>query len=257
MPFASLAALTLACFSGAALSSASLASGAASDAPLLVAAVATPAPAKAAPARAQAQPKPVAQAPVSQPESAAGALAFSGLSDAAIVEKARAAIEAITTFKADFVQTAPSGAVSTGTFYLRRPGLLRFEYDPPSPLLIVATGGTVFVKDDALDTTDSYPVGKTPLKYLLKKRVELDEAKILRVERGADSVAVAFASDKDEDEGELVIVLAAPDLTLKEWLVRDPQNGETHVALENIVRGESLPNRLFAAPETGSTFLKN
>lgn len=184
-------------------------------------------------------------------------LAFADVDDAALVEKVRASIEGISTLEADFTQVAPSGATSTGRFYLRRPGLLRFEYDKPSPLLIVATGGTVFVRDDALDTTDSYPVGKTPLKYLLKKRVELDDAKIVSVDRGVDSVAVTFAPTKDESEGELSIIMKAPDLELKEWIVRDPQNGVTFVTLANLESGGDIPNRLFAAPKTGSTFLKD
>jgi outer membrane lipoprotein-sorting protein len=181
---------------------------------------------------------------------------FAELNDKAVVDRVLASIEGITTLQSDFTQIAPSGAESTGKFYLRRPGLLRFEYDEPSPVLIVATGGTVFVEDKALETTDSYPVGKTPLKYLLKKRVELGEAKIVSVDRGEDSVAVTFASNV-EDEGELSLILAAPALELQQWIVRDPQNGVTFVTLSNVKRGGEIPNRLFAAPETGSAFLKD
>jgi outer membrane lipoprotein-sorting protein len=187
----------------------------------------------------------------------ANALAFADVADAALVERVRAAIEAISTLQADFTQIAPSGATSTGRFYLRRPGLLRFEYDRPTQLLIVATGGTVFVRDERLETTDSYPVGRTPLKYLLKKRVELDDARVISVDRGVDTVAVSFAPTQEETDGELTVILTAPALQLKQWIVRDPQNGVTVVSLANVEAGGDIPNRLFRAPEAGAAFLKD
>lgn len=221
--------------------------------PAAKAASAQPAPAKPATAKANVAPKPAILASVEEPNR----LAFADVDDKALVDRVLASIEAITTLQSDFTQVAPSGATSTGRFYLRRPGLLRFEYDQPSPMLIVATGGTVFVRDDALETTDSYPVGRTPLKYLLKKRVELGDAKVVSVNRGDDTVAVTFAEDKDEADGQLSVVMEGADLQLKEWIVKDPENGVTLVSLSNVKAGGQIPNRLFAAPETGSEFLKN
>ncbi len=185
------------------------------------------------------------------------ALVFAGETDQAVADKVIGYLEEITTFTADFTQVAPSGAISTGKFYLRRPGLLRFQYDAPSPILIVATGGTVFVRDEALETTDSYPVGRTPLKFLLRKKVDFGNFEIAGVDRGVDSVAVTFASNEEETEGQISIILDAPTLKLREWIVRDPQNGVTIVSLDNIVEGQQIANRLFAAPEAATPFLKN
>ncbi|MEX0643826.1 MAG: outer membrane lipoprotein carrier protein LolA [Parvularculaceae bacterium] len=190
-------------------------------------------------------------------DEARAALAYAGEADQAVSDKVIAYLDQITTFTADFTQVAPSGAISTGKFYLRRPGLLRFQYDAPSPLLIVATGGTVFVRDDALETTDSYPVGRTPLKFLLRKKVEFGDFEIAAVDRGVDSIAVTFASNEEETEGEISIILDAPTLKLREWIVRDPQNGVTIVTLDNVVEGQQIANRLFAAPQSATPFLKN
>ena len=184
-------------------------------------------------------------------------LVFEGETDEALVDRLTAYLEDLDTLNGDFRQVAPSGAISTGRFFLRRPGLLRFEYDAPSPLLIVANGGLVYVRDEALETTDSYPVGKTPLKFLLKKKVELGDAKIVAVDRGIDTFAVTFASDADETEGELTIIASAPEISLTRWIVRDLQNGITEVTLSNVETGKRLANRLFRAPEAGGDFLKN
>ena len=194
---------------------------------------------------------------VSAPDEEPNGLLFADVDDRTLVDRVLASIEAITTLESEFTQIAPSGATSTGRFYLRRPGLLRFEYDRPTPLLIVATGGTVFVRDEALETTDSYPVGKTPIKYLLRKRVELGDARVVSVNRGEDTVAVTFAADKEQADGELSVVMKGAELALTEWIVRDPQDGVTFVTLSNVKAGGEIPNRLFAAPETGSAFLKD
>ena len=183
---------------------------------------------------------------------------FEGESDEALVERLKDYLENVDTLTGDFTQIAPSGAISTGKFYLRRPGFLRFEYEPPTPLLIVANGGMVYVRDEALETTDSYPVGRTPLKFLLRKKLELDKAEVLSVDRGLDSFAVTFGPDGDEEaEGELTVILRAPELTLARWIVRDVQNGITVVTLDNVKAGERLANRLFRTPDAGGQFLKN
>jgi outer membrane lipoprotein-sorting protein len=187
-----------------------------------------------------------------------GPLAFEGESDEAIVERLRNYLESVDTLQGDFTQISPSGAVSTGRFYLRRPGFFRFEYDPPTPLLIVANGGMVYVRDAALETTDSYPVGTTPLKFLLRQRIELDDdAKAIAVDRGVDTVAVTFASEDEQTAGELTVIVNAPQMTLARWIVRDLQQGITVVSLDNVQQGVRLANRLFETPEAGGRFLKN
>ena len=190
-------------------------------------------------------------------EQFSGPLAFEGESDEAIVERLAAYLEGIDTLTGDFTQIAPSGSVTSGQFYLRRPGLLRFEYDPPTPLLIVANSGVVYVRDDELETTDSYPVGRTPLKFLLQEKLDRDEAEVVAVDRGVDTVAVTLASRDAETQGELSIIVSAPEMSLRRWVVRDLQNGITVVTLDNVAAGERLATRLFRAPEAGGQFLKN
>ena len=184
-------------------------------------------------------------------------LAFAGETDEDVVERLVKSLEDLKTLEGDFTQISPSGAVSTGKFFLRRPGFLRFEYEPPTPLLIVANGGMVYVRDEALETTDSYPVGKTPLKFLLRKKIDRDDATATGVDRGIDSVAVTFASDEEETEGELTLIVRGAAMELDRWIVRDLQGGSTVVNLENVKYGGKLANRLFEVPEAGGQFLKN
>jgi outer membrane lipoprotein-sorting protein len=182
---------------------------------------------------------------------------FETMSDAAVADEVLSYLEGITTLSGSFVQTAPSGAVVTGKFNLRRPGQIRFDYDDPSPITIVATQGMVYVENSDLETTDSYPLKKTPLRFLLSKKIDIGDASLKSVTRGADSVAVTYASTDEETEGEITLVLAAPRLSIEEWSIVDAQGGVTSVALQGVTAGARLDNRLFAAPEAGGSFINN
>ncbi len=184
-------------------------------------------------------------------------MVFESESDEAVVDRVLAYFNDLKTLKATFVQTSPSGAFSRGDLYLRRPGQILLEYAAPSPLKIVATQGNVYVEDKGLETTDLYPIKTTPLKFLLTKNVSLEDAQVLGVERGPDSIAVTLASTDEETQGEISLILAAPTLQLQQWAVRDAQNGVTIVSLDNIEEGGRLSNRLFRAPEAGGAFINN
>lgn len=199
---------------------------------------------------AEVQVKLAAAAPAKEP-----AKVFSDLSDEAVAAEILGHIEGLTTLSGDFVQTAPSGAVVTGKVYMRRPGQIRFDYDDPSPITIVATGGLVYVENTDLETTDSYPLKKTPLRFLLSKSIDIGDATLKSVERGLDSVAVTYSSEDEETEGELTLVLSAPELSIEQWAVRDAQGGVTVVALHGVTSGGTLENRLFRAPEAGGAFI--
>ena len=89
------------------------------------------------------------------------------------LDKISAWLNGLTTLTAAFVQTSPEGKTAQGTFYLARPGRLRFEYRPPSPLLIVATGGNIYVRNSRLNTVDRTSVSDTPLRLLLADDTDL------------------------------------------------------------------------------------
>src|ERR1051326_1487544 len=82
-------------------------------------------------------------------------------------------LNAIHSFKAEFVQNDPNGAVEQGEVYVQKPGKMRFEYRPPSALTVVSDGIDVAVFNKKLNTTDRYPLSTTPLNLLLSDRVNL------------------------------------------------------------------------------------
>ncbi len=209
------------------------------------------------------EPAPIAEATVARETDAepvtiaASAVAFPDLSDDEVFDRAAEALEGMKTLKARFLQVSPSGSVYEGDVSIRRPGQLRFDYDDPSPQLIVATNGLVYVHDADLETTDSYPVSETPLKFLLSKSLDREAAELVDVMRSEDRVSLIIAATDSEMEGELALAFTAPDMELIGWGVREPNNAVTTVELSEVEIGAKLNNRLFRAPEAGGTFLRD
>ena len=186
-----------------------------------------------------------------------GPQVFAGKTDEEVFSLAVDYLQNLKTMTADFIQTAPSGNVSTGALQLSRPGRLRFDYDDPNPTLIVATQGVVYLHDADLETTDSYPVRRTPLKFLLNRRIDSEDAQLLDVIRTDDSVSFTLASDDTETEGQLVMVFEAPELVLRRWAVFDARGGVTVVDLDNVIEGAKLANNAFRVPDAGGSFIRD
>ena len=205
----------------------------------------------------QAAPDPVlAEAAPAPLERAAEPALFAGLSDEAVLARAAGAIEAIGTLRAGFTQVAPSGEVTTGTVSLDRPGRLRFDYDAPSRQQIVATGGLVYVHDADLETTDSYPLGQTPLRFLLTDRIDAEGVVLDGVTRAPGEVAITLQAADDQLSGQVALAFAGTEdaLTLTRWAVADPQGGVTVVELDGVETGVKLSRRLFRIPEAERRF---
>ena len=82
-------------------------------------------------------------------------------------------LSSVQTMVGNFVQVGPDGGKTQGTFYIQKPGKVRFEYNPPTPIDIIADGSSVVVRDRNLATQDLYPLSQTPLRYLLADRIDI------------------------------------------------------------------------------------
>ena len=157
-----------------------------------------------------------------------------------------AAMNAIHTLKADFVQNDPNGAVEQGVVYIQKPGKMRFEYRPPSALTVVSDGIDVAVFNRKLNTTDRYPLSTTPLNLLLSDHVNLKGSSyVIGIDRKPGEIVVHARSNDRRMTGNIAIVFSDPDLQLKQWTVVDAQGLATTVSLHNIQTGMALQPELF------------
>ncbi|PRY80756.1 LolA family protein [Marivita geojedonensis] len=152
----------------------------------------------------------------------------------------------LTSAEASFTQINADGTISTGTVYLRRPGKVRFEYNPPEQALVMANNGTVVVFDRKLGgDPESYPLNRTPLGLILARNVDLSRANMV-VAHGYDGTATTVtAQDPDNPEyGSIQLKFTDNPVELRQWIITDDGGGQTTVILGALER-KQLANRLF------------
>lgn len=160
-------------------------------------------------------------------------------------------LNGIGTMQGTFTQVGPDGDLSKGRFYLRRPGRIRFEYEPPNPTLIVADGFWVGVYDTQDKTLDRFPLRETPLDLLLRDRVDLRrEGAIQSVERSAGQMRVRAVDPDAPRQGSITMVFNDNPLELVQWIVTDQQGLTTTVALNGVRRNVQLSPDLFFIEES-------
>lgn len=135
-----------------------------------------------------------------------------------------------------FIQVGPDGRRTQGDFYMSKPGRVRFEYDDPSPIQLIANGQDVVVRDRRLATQDVYPLSQTPLRFLLSDRVDLMRDTSLVAVYADDVFITVVVEEKNGLVGtsRLMIMFGAKDMQLKQWTVTDPQGFDTTVAVYNL-----------------------
>jgi outer membrane lipoprotein-sorting protein len=156
-------------------------------------------------------------------------------------QKAQAAkvssyLSSLNTLVGNFVQVGPDGTKTKGDFYIQKPGKVRFEYDPPTPIAMIADGSSLAVRDRKLATQDIYPLSQTPLRYLLSDRIDLlKDTNVVSVSADDQYISIII-EEKSAIIGtsRLMLMLGAKDNQLKQWTVTDPQGYDTTVAVYNL-----------------------
>ncbi len=156
-------------------------------------------------------------------------------------------LSSLQTLVGNFVQVGPDGSKTTGDFYIQKPGKVRFEYDAPSPISIVADGSSVAVRDRKLATQDIYPLSQTPLRYLLSDRIDLlKDTNVVSVT--ADDMFISVTIEEKQaliGTSRLMLMVGAKDGQLKQWTVTDPQGYDTTVAVYNLDASRKVDPGLF------------
>jgi outer membrane lipoprotein-sorting protein len=167
-------------------------------------------------------------------------------------QKAQAArvsayLSSLQTLVGSFVQVGPDGTKTKGEFYIQKPGRVRFEYEAPNPIAIVADGSMVAVRDRRLDTQDLYPLSQTPLRYLLSDRIDLmKDTNVVSVT--ADDLFISVIIEEKQlliGTSRLLLMVGAKDGQLKQWTVTDPQGYDTTVAVYNLDTSKKVDPSMF------------
>ncbi|MBS1027506.1 LolA family protein [Gluconobacter albidus] len=156
----------------------------------------------------------------------------------------------VTTLQARFRQTAADGSVTAGTATLDRPGRMRFDYDKPSPLLLVANDGRVVFQDRSVDQVTTLPLDRTPLGLLLRPEFKLSgDVTVTGFEHRDGQIRIQLVRTQNAGEGSLTLVFSDAPLALEGWSVVDAQGRTTTIALSDVHLGGTVPQSLFVLPK--------
>jgi outer membrane lipoprotein-sorting protein len=148
--------------------------------------------------------------------------------------------------KARFVQSNPNGSVVQGTIYLRRPGRMRFEYDAPSQLKIVADGYQVTMWDNATRDFGQWPIGWTAASFLVRDPLVLSgELTVEKLERVNGMLEATMSQARRPQEGKVIVRLAENPLLLRGWTIIDNRGNRVTVSLSEMQTGLQLADSLF------------
>jgi outer membrane lipoprotein-sorting protein len=154
----------------------------------------------------------------------------------ALVNRVSTYLTSVQVLTGNFVQIGPDGRRATGHLFIQKPGKVRFEYDPPSPIEIIADGTQVVVADRKLGTQDLYPLSQTPLRFLLADHIDLlQDTNVVGVT--ADDTFVGILIEEKQafiGTNKLLMMFDPKDFKLKQWTVTDVQGYDTTIAVSNL-----------------------
>jgi outer membrane lipoprotein-sorting protein len=165
----------------------------------------------------------------------------------ALVDKVSGYLSRVHTMTGSFAQIGADGRRASGNFYVQKPGKVRFEYDPPSPIDIIADGSSVVVRDRKLATQDLFPLSQTPLRFLLADKIDLmRDTHVTAVT--ADELFVSIVVEEKQaliGTSRLMMMFDAKTLELRQWVVTDPQGFDTTIAVSNLDSSRRPDPKLF------------
>lgn len=153
-----------------------------------------------------------------------------------------------------FTQINDDGTISTGTIYIKRPGRVRFEYNPPETSLVVAGSGTVAIYDKKSNQgAEKYPLSRTPLSIILASNVNLGQARMVTNHSYDGTATIVTAQDPENPEyGNIQLKFTGNPVELRQWVINDSSGSQTTVVLGDLSKGGNLSNRLFNVDAVGT-----
>jgi outer membrane lipoprotein-sorting protein len=147
----------------------------------------------------------------------------------------------------EFTQINDDGSISTGIIYIKRPGRVRFEYNPPESSLVVAGSNTVVIYDKKSNQPpETYPLDRTPLSIILARSVDLGQARMVTGHSYDGTATIVTAQDPSHPEyGNIQLKFTGNPVELRQWIINDGNGSKTTVILGDLAKGGDLPNRLF------------
>ena len=170
-------------------------------------------------------------------------------SDKADIARVEGYLNSMGSVKASFQQFTQSEGLAFGRIFLRRPGRLRVEYDPPSEILLIADGTLLSYYDAELNHIEQVPLKLSPMWFLLRENVKLGgDVTVTAFKKAANSILIGIVQSDEPDAGSVLLELGDKPMELRQWTITDSAGTEVRVGLYDAQFGVPLDNALFATP---------
>jgi outer membrane lipoprotein-sorting protein len=182
------------------------------------------------------------------------ALTFIGLpvepaqAQTAIAQKIADHFASVKTMSGEFVQFGPRGEQTGGKFFISRPGKIRFNYEAPSPMRVIADGKSVVIGNQKMKTWDIYPLSKTPLKLLLSDNIDLTGKMVRDVKEEADLTTIVLGDRTVFGDATITLMFDPKTYDLRQWTITDAQKKDTSVMIFNVKNGVPMDDKVFQIP---------
>ena len=166
--------------------------------------------------------------------------------DVANIERIERYLNRLDTIQARFVQVSSNGDYAEGQVFVSRPDNLRFDYDPPSTVLLISDGVTLLFYDRELKQASFIPLWETPLWFLVREDIRLTEGlEVLAIEEALGTLSVTLQDPENRELGTVTLIFSNDPLTLRKWEVLDSRGVVTQVSLINPQYGQPIDQDLF------------
>lgn len=168
-------------------------------------------------------------------------------------QQLEAFLQGLTSLRADFEQTIElpdqqGVAQSHGTFYLKRPGRVRWEYAPPNDQLIVADGSRIWLYDKELEQvshrSQAAALKGTPAQ-LLSEVAPVDRDFVLTSLGERDGLEWVELQPRDKESQFNKLLLAFSHDQLRRLDMFDQFGQKTHFFFTTMERNPTLNDKLF------------
>jgi outer membrane lipoprotein-sorting protein len=152
----------------------------------------------------------------------------------------------------EFVQFGPNNQQTGGKFFLERPGKIRFNYDGKSNFRVISDGKSVVILNKRLNTSDLYPLSKTPLKLLLDTKIDLSGGRVKSIKEESDLTTIQLADKSVFGNSKITMMFDPKSYDLRQWTITDAQGKDTTVMIYNTKEGVNFPPDTFAIDYTAN-----
>lgn len=166
--------------------------------------------------------------------------------DQADIARVEAYLNGITSMKARFLQVDANGNSIGGNVWMHRPGRMRFEYDPPDKMLLVAGHGLLVFYDPAVKQTTNIFLSSTPLGLLLEDHLKLSgKVTVTGIARAQGQIQLSLVRSDKPQAGTITLIFATDPMTLRSWIITDAQGRKTQISLYDVTYGGNYPDSMF------------